>query len=118
MKRQRTENKAERAPRCPICGRRIEAKTTVRDRSNAVHQLRAKPGELTQCQCGSVLEYSGSSGELTLKRASAERVRAFRELERERPSHMELPAVVKYVWKFRTMPSQTADQTSGRIRLT
>ena len=63
-----------------------------------------------------MLEYGGRPGALTIQRARPERVRAFRELERDRPAHLELPALVDYVMQFRTMPTQAADQTAGTIR--
>jgi hypothetical protein len=103
--------------RCPECGKPIETQTIVRTRSGATRILSAAPGKLTQCEhCPAMLEYGGRPGALTVQRARPERVQAFRELERERPDHIEVPALVEYVRRFRTMPVQMADPTSGKIR--
>jgi hypothetical protein len=103
--------------RCSICGQRIEAQTTIRSRSGVVRTLSARPGDLTECeQCGSMLEYGGCIGALTVHRASPERVRAFQELENEGPAHRDIPSLVEYVLKFRRMPSHERPSTSGAMR--
>jgi hypothetical protein len=105
--------------RCPKCGNPIETETFLRTRFGAIRSMSAAPGELTRCEhCPLMLEYGGRPGALTVQRARPERVRAFQERERERPAQLELPALVDYVVKFRTMPTQAVDRTSGRIRFT
>jgi hypothetical protein len=104
--------------RCLVCGRRIETQTIVKTRSGARRSLSAAPGELTQCDCRTWLEYGGSPGDLHVKCALPERVQAFRELERERPHHSEVPAILEYVRKHRTMPRRVTDGMSGAIRFT
>jgi hypothetical protein len=90
--------------RCPHCGRRVETDAIVRIAPGTARTLSAEPGELTSCECGSILEYHGRPGKLTVRFAPPERVAAFRELERERPAPPRFSSVVEYVRTFRSMP--------------
>lgn len=98
---------------CPVCGERVATTTVCRDGSGAMRTLSSRPGELTTCEpCGRLLEYGGRIGALTLKRAPRDRVRAFRELERDTVEEPRFPELVAYVIKFRIMPP-----SSGTMRL-
>jgi hypothetical protein len=63
-----------------------------------------------------MLEYTGGIGALAVRCASPERVRAFQELEKEGPKHLDVPAVIRYMHEFRRMPSDEHRSTSGAIR--
>jgi hypothetical protein len=102
--------------RCPHCGRPLETNTTVRTAPGAGRTFSAEPGELTICECGKMLEYHGQPGKLTLKLARPDRVRAFRELERECSARVQLSTVVEYVRTFRSMPHEKLSRISGTAR--
>ena len=116
--KQKQESRSKRL-RCPACTGPIESSTIVRTRSGAKGVLSAAPGELTECEhCHAMLEYGGRPGELTLYRARPNRVQAFRALEKERANALELPALVAYVMRYRTMPRKTVEGSAGTTRLT
>jgi hypothetical protein len=90
--------------RCPECGRPVESETIVRTGPGAARIFSAEPGELTQCECRKLLEYVGQPGKLAVKRASPDRVRAFREVEQGSSAEAHLASIVEYVRICRRMP--------------
>ena len=87
---------------CPKCLRFVIERPPVRDFRFKSDALLPTPGVLTLCEhCETILEYDD---QMTLRPASAKRVRAFNALAKELPSQPEISALLRYIAKFSRMP--------------
>jgi len=86
---------------CPLCNRSI-----IRTAGTYLEaELAPKAGDVTDCDhCHALLEYRSDGDRLTLVRTSKARAAMFNQLGRER--RLNIPDMIAYVTKYRSMPPQ------------
>ena len=62
-----------------------------------------------------MFEYAGQPGHLTLRRPSPERLKMFRDLERDPRDEMSLSKLVSYIVKFRLTPPKAGMRSFNHV---
>lgn len=97
--------KRESRPRCPVCGRLISVISEIRGLGLQWEDvILPHSGDLTQCDCGAMLEYAGDPASLTLSPARPDRIKAFNYQAAQADPEPSLPELVAYIMKYRRMP--------------
>lgn len=102
---------------CPACGQH-----SGYDSEGKYLQIRIEasmlpqPGSLTECdKCFTLLEFTGDCKALQLRQAPKARIQAFHKLNLEGPAAPKLSDILKYVKKYRQMPSDQLIARSPRL---